>query len=80
VLTFRTKLLLVLMIGLGLGIGILSGLHDGLYSAACLFVLPMLVVLAGASIIADLSQEHARKTESPQTERHQPNVNWPRAA
>lgn len=79
-LTLRTKLLLVLMIGLGLGIGVLSGVHDGLYSAACLFVLPMLVVLVGASIIADLSQEHQRKTESLQTAKHQTDLNWPHAA
>jgi hypothetical protein len=77
---FRTKLLLALMVGLGLGIGILSGLHDGLYSAACLFVLPMLVTLAGATIIADLSQEQPGNTEATQTERYQQDVNWPRAA
>lgn len=63
-LTFRTKLLLPLMVAFGLGIGILSGLSDGLYSGACLFALPMLVALAGASIIADFSQERPRKTES----------------
>lgn len=78
VLTFRTKLMLVLMIGLGLGIGILSGLDDGLYSAACLFVLPILVVLAGASIIADLSQEQPGNAEAAQTERRQHDVNWRR--
>lgn len=76
----RTKLLLVLMIGLGLGIGILSGLEDGLYSAVCLFLLPMFVVLAGASIIADLSQEQPRKIEAAETVQHQTDVHWPHAA
>ncbi len=79
-LTFRTKLLLALMFAFGLGIGILSGLSDGLYSAACLFALPMLVALAGASIIADFSQERPRKTESPQAEKDQQDVTWPHAA
>jgi ribose/xylose/arabinose/galactoside ABC-type transport system permease subunit len=80
VLTFRTKLLLTLIIALGLGIGILSGLHDGLYSAACLFVLPIVVTLAGGSIFADLGKEQERRTESLQTERHHEDINWPHAA
>jgi hypothetical protein len=80
VLTFRTKLLLVLMFAFGLGIGILSGLSDGLFSAACLFVLPMLVALGGASIIKDLSQELPRRTEAVETEKDQEDVRWPRAA
>jgi hypothetical protein len=79
-LTFRTKLLLALIFAFGLGIGLLSGLSDGLYSAACLLALPFLVALAGASIIADFSQEPSRKTETTQTEQKQEDVNWPRAA
>ena len=79
-LTFRTKLLLVLMFVFGLGIGILSGLSDGLYSAACLFVLPILVALGGASIIKDLSQELPRKTEATETKSDQQDVPWPHAA
>lgn len=79
-LTFRTKLLLALMFASGLGIGILSGLSDGLYSAACLFVLPILVALGGASIIKDLSQELPRKTEATETEKDQQDVPWPHAA
>lgn len=75
-LKLRTKLLLVLMFGFGLGIGILSGLHDGLYSAACLFVLPLLVVLAAASIISDLSHEQPGKVEVQQTEKERPDANW----
>jgi hypothetical protein len=68
---FRTKLLLALMTAVGLGIGILSGLADGLYSAACLFVLPILVALAGASIISDFTQERPRRTEAASTEKDQ---------
>lgn len=79
-LKFRTKLLLALMFAFGLGIGILSGLSDGLYSAACLFALPMFVALAGASIIADFSQERPGKTESPQAEKNQQHVTWRHAA
>ncbi|MCM3903909.1 MAG: hypothetical protein ND866_19580 [Pyrinomonadaceae bacterium] len=75
-LRFRTKLLLALMFAFGLGIGFLSGLSDGLYSAACLFVLPILVALGGASIIKDLSQERPRKTEVAQSEKDQQDVSW----
>ncbi|MGH9882343.1 MAG: hypothetical protein ACRD6N_12980 [Pyrinomonadaceae bacterium] len=52
----RTKLLLVFMVLFGIGIAVLSSLADGLYSAICLFLLPLLVASAGASIIADFSQ------------------------
>ena len=79
-LKFHTKLLLVLMFAFGVGIGILSGLDDGLYSAACLFVLPLLVALAGASIIFDLSQEQRKQTKRQQAESNQADVNWPHAA
>jgi len=68
------------MFASGLGIGILSGLSDGLYSAACLFVLPILVALGGASIIKDLSQELPRKTEATETKSDQQDVPWPHAA
>lgn len=79
-LTFRTKLLLVLMVAFGLGIGILSGWSGGLYSAACLLVLPILVALAGASIIADFSQQRPGKNEAAPSEKDQQEVNWPHAA
>lgn len=54
-LKMRTKFLLMIMFMVGLGIGVLSGWSDGYYSAICLFFLPILVALAGASIIADFS-------------------------
>ncbi|MCM3872000.1 MAG: hypothetical protein ND895_15050 [Pyrinomonadaceae bacterium] len=79
-LKFRTKLLLALMVASGLGIGVLSGLHDGLYSAICIFALAILVALAGASIIADLGEESPRKTENTQTEDTQESVRRPHAA
>ena len=79
-LTFRTKLLLALMFASGLGIGVLSGLCDGLYSAACLFVLPILVAVGRAAIIKDLSQERPKKTEAAQTAKGQQDVAWPHAA
>lgn len=75
-LTFRTKLLLALMVASGLGIGILSGLSDGLYSAASFFALPVLVALGGASIIADFSQERPRQNEVAPTGKYQQEVNW----
>ena len=40
----------------GIGIGVLSGKADGAYAAICLFLLPVLVALAGASIITDFGQ------------------------
>ena len=43
------------MIAAGLGIGVLSEWTDGFYSAICLFVLPIIVALAGASIIDDFT-------------------------
>ena len=52
-LKLRTKLLLFAIAVFGVGIGLLSSLADGAYSAICLFVLPVLVALAGASIISD---------------------------
>ena len=79
-LTLRSKLLLALMVVFGFGIGILSGQRDGLYSAVCTFALPIFVALAGASIIADLGQEHPRKAESPPTENKQQDFNRRHAA
>ena len=52
-LRFRTKVLLLSIFVFGTGIGLLSGLADGAYSAICLFVLPIVVALTGASVIAD---------------------------
>lgn len=54
-LKLRTKLLLFLIAVFGVGIGVLSGIADGAYSALCLLVLPVLVALVGASILADLN-------------------------
>lgn len=62
-LRFRTKLLLLAMTVFGLGIGILSPLADGAYSAICLFALPILVALGGASAVADISNPPALKTK-----------------
>jgi len=62
-LKLRTKLLLFAIAVFGVGIGLLSSLADGAYSAICLFVLPVLVALAGASIISDLNSESVTKTE-----------------
>jgi hypothetical protein len=63
-LKLRTKLLLLGIAVFGVGIGLLSGLADGAYSAICLFVLPVLVALAGASIISDFNRESVVKTET----------------
>jgi len=63
-LKLRTKLLLFAIAVFGVGIGLLSSLADGAYSAICLFVLPVLVALAGASIISDLNSESVTKTET----------------
>ena len=54
-LRLRTKLSLLAIGIFGLGIGALSGIADGAYSAVCLFVLPILVALAGAAIISDFN-------------------------
>ena len=62
-LRFRTKLLLLAMAVFGLGIGILSPLADGAYSAVCLFALPIVVALGGASVVADISNPPALKTK-----------------
>lgn len=75
----RTKLLFAIMIALGAGIGILSGLNDGLYSAACLFALPIVVTLTGACILADLGREEPRKAVS-QIESREQDVDWRQAA
>lgn len=63
-LKLRTKLLLFAIAVFGVGIGVMSPIADGAYSAICLFVLPVLVALAGASIIADFGR-NAAKTEFP---------------
>ena len=55
-LTVKSKLLLCFIAAFGIGIGVLSGLADGAYSAVCLFVLPLLVAVAGVSIISDMSK------------------------
>lgn len=63
----RTKLLLVTIFLLGIGIGVLSGWSDGMYSAICLFFLPIFVALAGAAIIADFgSPEPTEERVAPQ--------------
>jgi len=54
-LRFRTKLSLLVTMVLGIGIGVLSGFAEGAYSAICLLMLPLLVALTGASIVADFS-------------------------
>lgn len=63
-LKLRTKLLLFAIAVFGVGIGLLSSLADGAYSAICLFVLPVLVALAGASIISDFNREPVAQTET----------------
>jgi hypothetical protein len=63
----RTKLSLALIVLLGVGIGVFSSFSDGLYSAVCLFFLPLLVALAFASIIADFGQTN--KATKPVTSR-----------
>lgn len=61
-LKLRTWLLLLAIAVSGIGIGVLSGFADGAYSAICLFVMPALVALAGASIIADFNSPSTVKT------------------
>ena len=61
-LRIRTKCLLVLMVLSGVGIGLFSRFDDGIYSAICLFLLPIWVALLAASIISDLSQPEGIKT------------------
>ena len=68
-LKLRTKFLLFAMAVFGIGIGVLSGIADGAYSAMCLFVLPVLVALAAASIISDFSSPNKMKTNSAAWER-----------
>ena len=63
-LKLRTKLLLLAIAISGVGIGVLSGFADGAYSAICLFVMPALVALAGASIIADFNSPGTLKTNA----------------
>jgi hypothetical protein len=64
-LKLRTKLLLLSIGAFGIGIGVLSGLADGAYSAICLFVLPGLVALAGASIVYDFNHPAVVKQVAP---------------
>lgn len=52
----RTKLSLAFIMLFGVGIGVFSSFSDGLYSAVCLFFLPLLVALTFASIIGDFGQ------------------------
>lgn len=63
-LKLRTKLLLFAIAVSGIGIGVLAGMADGAYSAICLFVLPLFVALAAASIISDFSSPIAVKSKS----------------
>ncbi len=60
-LTVKSKLLLFFIAAFGVGIGVLAGLADGAYSAVCLFILPLLVAVAGVSIISDLSKPVVRE-------------------
>lgn len=62
-LRFRRKFLLLSIAVFGRAIGILSGFADGAYSAACLFALPIVVALAGASVVVDFSNPPALKTK-----------------
>lgn len=71
-LKLRTKLLLFGIAVFGVGIGLLSGLADGAYSAICLFLLPVLVALAGASIISDFNREPVARTKTTVTLAAQP--------
>ena len=71
-LKLRTKLLLFGIAVFGVGIGLLSGLADGAYSAICLFLLPVLVALAGASIISDFNREPVAQTKTTVTPAAQP--------
>jgi hypothetical protein len=64
-LKLRTKILLLAIWISGIGIGVLSGLADGAYSAFCLFVLPVLVALAGASIVYDFNHPPVIKQVAP---------------
>lgn len=68
-LKLRTKLLLLAIAGFGIGIGVLAGIDDGAYSAICLFVLPVLVALAAASIVSDFNSPNAVKPNSATWER-----------
>lgn len=61
-LKLRTKVLLFAIAFFGIGIGVLSGLADGAYSAICLFLLPVLVALAGVSILRDFNTAGVRST------------------
>lgn len=81
-LRIRTKLLLASMVLFGLGIGVFSSLADGLYSAICLFLLPLPVALTGASIIADFSQtsEAVKPALSPVTAQSHDRFDLPHAA
>lgn len=63
-LKLRTKLLLFAIAVFGIGIGVLSGIADGAYSAICLFMLPLLVALAAASIISDFNSPHTVQTNA----------------
>ena len=73
-LKLRTKLLLLAIGIFGIGIGVLSGLADGAYSALCLFLLPGLVALAGASIVYDFNNPSAVQAVAPQVVKTRPRV------
>ena len=78
-LTLKSKLLLIAIAAMGIGMGALSGLADGAYSALCLFWLPILVALAGVSIIADLSRPLAVVEKKPHTTKTALTSSWEKA-
>jgi len=80
-LKLKTKLLLLAIAVFGIGIGALAGIADGAYSAICLFVLPLLVALAGASILSDFNSSNAAKANaSASIEAEDAKMDLPRAA
>ena len=60
-LTFRTKLLLIVVAICGVGMGALAPFSDGLYSAILLFAFPFLTALLALSIGFDLSKTPVAK-------------------
>jgi hypothetical protein len=60
-LTFRTKLLLIVVPACGVGMGALAPFSDGLYSAILLFAFPFLAAFLALSIGFDLSRTPAAK-------------------
>jgi hypothetical protein len=54
-----TRLSLGLLVVCGIGIGVLSSWADGLFSAICLLIFPLLVAATATFIIRDLSAQPA---------------------